>query len=77
MMVEFFILSGFVLAAALAHSAYEAGLEEGERRTMHRLRQQTFEAMRAEFERPEAGRQELSGSYRIVRRLVTNLGGEA
>lgn len=76
-MTEFLLLSGLVLAVAFAHSAYKAGVEEGERRTLERMRQQTFEAMRAEFERPEAGRQELSGSYRIVRRLVSNLGGEA
>lgn len=72
-MVEFFLLLSALLTVAGLHSAYEMGVEEGERRAREVMRKQVFQASREEFARAEASRQELSGSYRMLRRLVSGL----
>lgn len=72
-MLEFFVLLGAMLAAAGLHSAYEAGREAGAAEALRMVRADVFRAAREETSRSEVSRQELQGSYRIVRRLVTAL----
>lgn len=72
-MLVFFVFFGVLVGAAIGHSAYLAGVEAGEERALVNIKREVFLAARAECARAEASRQELSGSYRMVQRLVTGL----
>ena len=79
-MVEFFAVLGALLTVAGLHTAYEAGKEAGKEagvdETLRLVRADAFRAVREECARSEVSRQELQGSYRMMRRLVTKFSRE-
>ena len=79
-MVEFFALLSALLAVAGLHAAYESGKEAGKEagvnEALRLVREDAFRAVREECARSEVSRQELQGSYRMMRRLVTRFSRE-
>ena len=79
-MFEFTVVLGALVAVAGLHTAYEAGKEAGKaagaEEVLRLVRADAFRAVREESARSEVSKQELQGSYRILRRLVTSLARE-